>query len=54
MQTIMMHLCQKQNIFSRFSAAFLKSELNLEYFQKKMTLIAYAFQKLATTKNVLR
>ena len=54
MQTIMMHMSQKQNIFSQFSSAFLKSELNFEYFQKKMTLIAYAFQKLPTTKNVLR
>ena len=49
-----MHLSQKENIFSQFSAAFLKSELNFEYFQKKMTLIAYAFQKLPTTKDVLR
>ena len=54
MQIIQMHLSQKKNIFSQFFSAFLKSALNFEYFQKKMSLIAYAFQKLPTTKNVLR
>ena len=54
MQTIQMHLSQKQNIFSEFFSAFLESALNLEHFQKKMTLIAYVFPKLPTTKDVLR
>ena len=54
MQTIQMHLSQKQKIFSEFFSAFFKSALNSEHFQKKMTLIAYAFPKLPTTKNVLR
>ena len=54
MQTIQMHLPQKKNIFPPFFSAFLKSALNFEHFQKKMTLIAYVFRKLATTKNVLR
>ena len=54
MQSIQMHLSQKQNIFSEFFSAFFKSALNFEHFQKKMTLIAYAFPKLTTTKNVLR
>ena len=49
-----MHLSQKQKIFSEFFSAFLKSALNSEHFQKKMTLIAYVFPKLPTTKNVLR
>ena len=49
-----MHLSQKQKIFSEFFSAFLKSALNAEHFQKKMTLIAYVFPKLTTTKNVLR
>ena len=49
-----MHLSQKENIFSQFSAAFFESALNFEHFQKKMTLIAYVFPKLLTTKNVLR
>ena len=54
MQTIQMHLSQKQNIFSEFFPAFFESALNLEHFQKKMTLIAYVFPKLRTTKDVLR
>ena len=54
MQTIQMHLSQKQNIFSEFFSAVFQSPVNFEYFQKKMTLIAYLFRKLPTTKNVLR
>ena len=54
MQTIQMHLSQKQKSFSQFSCAFFESALSLEHFQKKMTLIAYVFPKLPTTKNVLR
>ena len=49
-----MHLSQKQKIFSQFFSAFFESALNFEPFQKKMTLIAYVFPKLPTTKNVLR
>ena len=54
MHTIQIHLSQKQKIFSEFSSAFFKSALNSEHFQTKMTLIAYLFPKLPTTKNVLR
>ena len=46
MQTIQMHLSQKQKIFSQFFSAFSESALNFEQFQKKMTLIAYVFPKL--------
>ena len=49
-----MHLFQKQNIFSEFFSPFLKSALNFEYFQKKISLIAYVFSKLLTTQEVLR
>ena len=49
-----MHLCQKQKIFSEFFSAFFESALNSKHFQKKMTLIAYIFPKLPTTKDVLR
>ena len=35
MQTIQMHLSQKQNIFSRFFSEFFESALNFEYFPKK-------------------
>ena len=54
MQTIQMHLSQKQKSFSEFSCAFFESALSLEHFQKKMTIIAYVFPKLPTTKNLLR
>ena len=54
MHTIQMHLSQKQKIFCQFFSAFFKSALNFEHFQKKMTLIAYVFPKLPTTKNLLR
>ena len=54
MRTIQMHLSQKQKIFSELFSAFFESALNFEHFQKKMTVIAYVFPKLPTTKNVLR
>ena len=54
MQTSQMHLSQKQNVFSEFFFAFFEFPLNFEHFQKKMTLIAYVFPKLPTTKDVLR
>ena len=54
MHTIQMHLSQKEKIFSQFFCSFFESALNSEHFQKKMTLIAYVFPKLPTTKNVLR
>ena len=54
MQTIQMHLSQKQKIFSEFFSAFFESALNFEHFQKEMPLIAYVFPKLSTTKDVLR
>ena len=53
MQSIQMRLSQKQKIFSEFFSAFFEYPLNSEHFQKKMTLIAYVFPKLPTTKNVL-
>ena len=54
MQTSQIDLSQNQNIFSEFFCSFFESALNLEHFQKKMTLIAYVFPKLPTTKDVLR
>ena len=54
MDTIQMHLSQKEKIFSQFFSAFFESALNSEIFQQKMTVIAYVFPKLPTTKNVLR
>ena len=54
MHTIQMHFSQKQKIFFELFSAFFESPLNSEHFQKKMTLIAYVFPKLPTTKYVLR
>ena len=54
METIHMHLYQKQNTISEFFSVFFESALNFENFQKNMTLIAYVFPKLPTTKDVLR
>ena len=54
MQTIQMHLSRKQKVFSEFFAAFFEFALNFKQFEKKMTLIAYVFPKLPTTKDVLR
>ena len=54
MQTIQMHLPQKVNIFFWFFSPFFESAWNSEQFQKKITLIAYVFPKLRTTKDVLR
>ena len=54
MHTIQMHLSQKEKIFSELFSAFFESALNFKHFQTKMTLIAYVFPKLPTTKNVLR
>ena len=54
MQTIQMHLSEKENTFSEFFSAFYKSALNFEHFRKKMTLIAYVLSNLPTTKHVLR
>ena len=53
METIQMHLSQKAKIFSELFGAFLESVLNFQHFQKKITLIAYVFPKLTTTKEVL-
>ena len=52
-QPIQMQLSEKQKIFSEFCAAILKSRLDFEHFQKKMTLIADLFVKLRTPKNVV-
>ena len=53
-QPIQILLSQKQKTFSQFFSAFLKSTLNFEHFQKKMTLIADVCPKLPSLKNVIR
>ena len=54
MQTIQFHLSQKQTFLHDFFSEFFESSLNFQHFQKKMTLIAYVFPKLPTTKDLLR
>ena len=49
-----MDLSQKQKDYSQSFPAIFESALNFEHFQKEMTLIAYVFPKLLTTKHVLR
>ena len=53
-QPIQLLLYEKQKTFSEFSSAFLKSTLNFEHFQKKMTVMADIFPKLPSPKMVIR
>ena len=54
MQTIQVHLSQKQNIFSEFFSECFESILSFELFPQKLTLIAYVFPKFSAPKDVLR
>ena len=49
-----MLLFRKKKTFSPLFSSFLKSSLNSEHFQKKMTLMADVFPKLRTPKNMIR
>ena len=49
-----MRLSEKQEIFSQFFFAFLKSTLNFEHFPKKKYLIADLFPKLRTAKKLFK
>ena len=51
---IQLLLSEKQNTFSEFLSAFLKSALNFEHFKKKMTVMADIFPKLPSPKKVIR
>ena len=53
-QPIRTQLSQKQKSYDQFFLKFSKCALNLKYFQKKRTLIAYFFPKLRTPENVAR
>ena len=50
---IQLQLSKKQKTFSQFFAAFLKTSWNLNASKKKMSLIAFVFPKLRTTKTWL-
>ena len=51
--SIQIQLYQKQKKISGFFSAFLKSTLNFEHFEKKMTLIDFVFPKLWAPKTLL-
>ena len=53
-QPIQILLSQKQQTYSPFFSAFLKSTLIFPHFQKKMTLITDVFSKLPSPKKVIR
>ena len=53
-QPMQILLSQKQKTFSEFFSAFLKSTLNFEHFEKKMTLRTDVFPKLPSPKKVIR
>ena len=53
-QPIQILLSQKQKTFSQFFSPFLKSTLNFEHFQKKMTFIVDVLPKLSSAKKVIR
>ena len=53
-QQILTQLSQKQKSFSEFFLKVPKFALNLEHFQKKISLIADFFPKLRTPENVAR
>ena len=53
-QPIKILLSQKQKTFFQFFSTFLKSTLNFEHFQKKMTLIGNVFPKLQSPKKIFR
>ena len=44
---------KNKKTFSQFFCAFFKYTLYFKHFQSKMTLIAYVFPKLKTSKDVV-
>ena len=53
-QPIQMELSKKVKAFSEYFAQFLESLSNFNYFEKKITLVAYVFSKLQTVKCMIR
>ena len=49
-----MELPQKQKSFSEFFAAFLKSKLNFQYFEKKDDPHRFCISNITDSKNVVR
>ena len=52
-QPIQMQLSQKQNTFSQFPFAFLKSILNYKHFPKRITLRADVVPEIPSLKNMI-
>ena len=53
-QPIQMQLSQKQETFSEFFSAFLKSSLNFQHFEKKDDSHSWVFSKLRSSKKKVR
>ena len=53
-ENIQILLCEKKKTFFQIFSPFLKSKLNVEHFQKKMTLIVDVFPELPCPKKVIR
>ena len=51
---IQMQLSQKQKTFSQFFAAFLKSTLNFEHFEKKDDPHRFCISEITDSENVVR
>ena len=49
-----MQLSQKQRTFSQYFAAFLKSRLNFEYFEKKYDPHRFCISKITASEKVVR
>ena len=50
---IQMQLSQKKKTFSQFFAAFLKSRLNFEYFEKKDYPHSFCISEITNSENVV-
>ena len=53
-ENIQILLSEKKKTFFQIFSQFLKSKLNFEHFQKKMTLIADVFPELPCPRKVIR
>ena len=51
--SIQMQLSQKQKTFSNFLAAFLKSSLNFEYFEKNITRVDFFYSEITDSETVM-
>ena len=49
-----MQVSQKKKTFSEFFAAFLKSNLNFKYFEKKDDLHRFCISEITNSENVVR